>query len=351
MQSFNGTPLNGTHISHSHDKSSGIAMAANRWYGVLESSEVKEGKIIGVKRLGEQLAFWRDEDGDLHCVTNKCAHRGASLDKGKVVGSNIQCPFHGLQYDASGRCVVIPSMGRAATVPANFKVQSYPTREKGGWIFLWWGPPVDEYPPVPFFNDIDERFSHSTHACHWTVHYSRAIENQLDVSHLPFVHHDTIGRSNATICDGPFTEIDGEGCLRVWVSNRKEDGKPALSPAQLERPARPALLHFNFPNVWQNRLGDGFRVVAIFAPVDESKTVVYVSLYQSIVRLPGLRWIMNVLSRRMNKVILHQDKNVVLTQVPVETRLNMGENLFPADKPIILYRQRREELLKNNEIY
>ncbi len=33
----------------------------------------------------------------------------------------------------------------------------------------------------------------------WSVHYSRVIENQLDVSHLALVHHNTIGRGNKTL--------------------------------------------------------------------------------------------------------------------------------------------------------
>ena len=49
----------------------------------------------------------------------------------------------------------------------------------------------------------------------WSVHYSRAIENQLDVVHLPFVHPNTIGRGHKTLVNGPVTKWDDE-TLRLW---------------------------------------------------------------------------------------------------------------------------------------
>lgn len=46
----------------------------------------------------------------------------------------------------------------------------------------------------------------------------------------------------------------------------------------------------------------------------------------------------------MNRVILHQDRRVVLTQLPIKSELSMGENLIQGDLPIIEYRKRREFL-------
>ena len=37
---------------------------------------------------------------------------------------------------------------------------------------------------------------------------------------------------------------------------------------------------------------------------------------------------------------------MVLTQEPKKTRLDMGEKLFQADRPIVAYRQRRKELIE-----
>jgi hypothetical protein len=52
------------------------------------------------------------------------------------------------------------------------------------------------------------------------------------------------------------------------------------------------------------------------------------------------------LSNLGNRIILGQDKRVVLTQQPKKTALDMGEKLFRADRAIVAYRQRRKELIE-----
>ncbi|NIV29174.1 MAG: Rieske 2Fe-2S domain-containing protein, partial [Anaerolineae bacterium] len=59
----------------------------------------------------------------------KCPHRGVELSKGQVIHGRIQCPFHGFEYDVSGRGVLIPANGRHAPVPRAFRAHSYPTYE------------------------------------------------------------------------------------------------------------------------------------------------------------------------------------------------------------------------------
>ncbi len=74
----------------------------DRWYAILESEEVRQGRPLGATRMGKKLAFWRDQKGAVQCVADTCVHRGASLSTGKVLGGNIQCPFHGLRVRRLG---------------------------------------------------------------------------------------------------------------------------------------------------------------------------------------------------------------------------------------------------------
>ncbi len=87
-------------------------MIPNQWYAVLDSNEVPKGKTIGVTRMGEKLVFWRDAQGKVSCLRDACPHRGVALSTGKVLGDHVQCPFHGFEFDTSGRCVLIPANGR-----------------------------------------------------------------------------------------------------------------------------------------------------------------------------------------------------------------------------------------------
>ncbi|MFW9829089.1 MAG: Rieske 2Fe-2S domain-containing protein [Candidatus Thorarchaeota archaeon] len=327
-------------------------MIRNQWYAVLESKEVPKGKLIGVTRLGEKMVFWRNSNSDIICLKDKCAHRGAALSIGKICekGEQIECPFHGLRYDKTGKCKIIPANCKNTSVPEQFRVVSYPTKEEHDFIWIWWGEIQDKYPPLPFFQDIDKKFSYKTHTEIWPVHYSRAIENQLDVVHLPYVHHNTIGRGYQTLVHGPLVEPSKDGNeFKFWVYNQKDDGKTRpLKPEEFTETMKVFHLHFKFPHIWQNYLGDKVRIFIAFVPIDGMHTKFYMRFYQKFLRIPILKAIINRLANIFNIIILHQDRNVVMTQQPNKTQLKMGEKLFQGDNPIMYYRRRRDELLTKN---
>jgi phenylpropionate dioxygenase-like ring-hydroxylating dioxygenase large terminal subunit len=322
-------------------------MIGNQWYVVLGSREVKRGKLLGVTRLGERLVFARDTAGKVFCLRERCAHRGAALSAGNLVGDRVQCPFHGFQYDASGRGVLIPANGKQAPVPERFHVVSYPVHESRGFIWIWWGeaPPADLREPK-FFGDIDYSFISSMIVDPWETHYSRAIENQLDVVHLPFVHRTTIGRGNMTLVNGPVTSREDADHLVVHVFNAVDTGQKPLGPGEIRPPYPSFHVEFLFPNLWQNWISEKMRIVVAFVPVDNGHTLMYLRFYQKLVRLPILRDVANALFMTFNRVILHQDRRVVQTQVPKASGLSIGENLVQGDGPIAAYRMRRQELME-----
>ncbi len=321
-------------------------MIPNQWYVVLESKQVR-GQPVGATRLGERLVFWRDETGRVSCLRDRCAHRGAALSKGQVLPTGaLQCPFHGFEYDAAGRVICIPANGKHIPVPARFRVQGYPTHEAHGFIWVWWGndPPPD-LPPPRFFDNLSDDFRYASVVDLWEAHYSRVIENQLDVVHLPFVHHNTIGRGNRTLVDGPVVQWDGDDKFYVYVFNRVDDGTPPRRPEEIPQPERGFRLEFIFPNLWQNRISDATRIVAAFVPVDEAHTLLYLRFYQRFFTMPLLGQLVTRLAAPANLIIAHQDRRVVQTQQTRPSALRGDEQLIQGDRPIIEYRRRRQELL------
>jgi len=320
-------------------------MIPNQWYAILDSHEVRSGKPVGVTRMGEKLVAWRDSKGQATVMRDLCPHRGVALSAGALRGDCIMCPFHGFEYDTSGRCTLIPANGRSTPVPKAFQVQAYPTHEAHGFVFIWWGQPKGEVPPPRFFDDIDETFSYGSIRDPWRTHYSRPIENQLDIPHVPFVHRTTIGRGVGTVMDGPWVEWLDPDRMRVFMHARPDDGTPPRKSEEMPRPDTGFWLDFIFPNLWQNHLGDASRVVIAFAPVDHENTLLYLRFYQKFVRVPVVRDIVNRLSMPFNATIAHQDRRIVETQEPKRTDLRMGEKLIQGDSPIIAYRRRRQELI------
>lgn len=320
-------------------------MIRNQWYVVLESEEVGN-KPVGVTRLGEKLVFWRDGSGKVSAAADRCPHRGIKLSAGQLNDGHLQCPFHGFEFDSSGKCVLIPANGRDGVIPSAMKVATYPTYEAHGYIWVWWGqdPPADLAAPE-FFDNLDDAFISASAKDPWDAHYSRVIENQLDVVHLPFIHRSTIGRGGRTVVDGPVIEWKGERMIYTYVFNRVDNGTPPRKPKEMHpKPEGSQHLEFIFPNLWQNFITDKVRVIAAFVPVDEEHTLLYLRFYQKFMRLPLLGKLVSRMAMPFNVYVAHEDRRVVVTQEPKTSGLKIGEVLIQGDLPIIEYRRKRAAL-------
>jgi phenylpropionate dioxygenase-like ring-hydroxylating dioxygenase large terminal subunit len=214
---------------------------------------------------------------------------------------------------------------------------SYRIREAHGFIWIWWGDPAKVADSLPFFKELKDGWRHSTVKVEWPVHYTRAIENQLDVAHLPFVHRTTIGAGGRTLVEGPHVESSEAG-LRIWVTNRRDDGI-ARTPDELAAAAREKEpgLQLLFPGVWLLNLGPRLQNFIAFVPVDELRTIYYLRIYHR-VRWRLLAWPFELLMNLSNRFILRQDRRVVLTQTPASS-LDAEDGHIAADRAIVLYRK------------
>lgn len=324
-------------------------MIRDQWYAILEGVEVKQGKPVGVTRMGEKLVAWRDGTGKVTVMADKCPHRGVALSIGEIKDDCIQCPFHGFEFDRSGACTLVPANGKNAEPPKKMRVNAFATEEKHGFIYIWWGDPQESYPPVPFFESIDDRFVYSTVTDTWNTHYSRVIENQLDVVHLPFVHRKTIGRGNKTLVNGPKWVVKNhyptDNLLEIWVKNEVDEGQKPLKPSEMPDPGRRPFLQFRYPNVWHNWIAEDIRVFIVFAPIDDENTKLYLRYYHTM-KTPIVRQIVGAVGGQANLMIEREDKRVVVTQQPKRADLNIGEVLIQGDGPIITYRKVRRALIE-----
>jgi vanillate O-demethylase monooxygenase subunit len=163
----------------------------NCWYAAAWSEEVQARPI---ERLicGKKLVLYRRTDNTVTALSGVCPHRFASLARGKLLDSgNLQCPYHGLQFDSTGHCVLNPH----GPLPANVRLNSYASLERYGLVWLWWGDAAKVDPQlVPDFQClIDPRFR--------TIHgkivtygnYELVTDNLMDLSHVGFLHAGGLG--------------------------------------------------------------------------------------------------------------------------------------------------------------
>ncbi len=323
-------------------------MIKNQWYAVLSSKDVKKGHVVAVKRLGMDLVFFRNAAGEIRCVSDQCPHRGASVGGGRLKNGRLQCPFHGIEFDEFGRCVCVPSEGRSADKDfSRMNLKCFAAKEIGDIIFIWYGGGEAKGEPPIFDVMTDAKFRYGHLDDCWKVHYSRAIENQLDVSHLAFVHHNTIGRGNKTVANGPKVVWLDADTLQTSADNEVDTGQhPKTSDESVIRATH---LTFRYPNIWMNTITDKMRILAYFVPVDEENCVLSVRFYT---KMTGIGWLDGIIAWIGNwadLIVERQDKRVVETQRPKKTARRINERLLMADKPIIEYRRRREELQMASE--
>jgi len=320
-------------------------MIENQWYAIAPEKMVSPGKMVGLKRLGKELLIFRTTDGKWGCLEDLCSHRGVKLSAGKLKEDGcVECPFHGLRFSVNGECTLIPANGKDKLVDERYHVRSYAIQAKHGIIYVFNGDKKLASSEVPFFPDfLDERFVYSEIADTWDTHYSRAIENQLDVVHLPFVHHNTIGRGNKTLVHGPKTVVI-EDTIVTSADNEVDVGQRQRKPQECD--INPDMqLRFRYPNIWINIIAKKIKVFVYFAPIDDEQVILYLRFYNCITPFKFVNRMIGFFGKYANLMIERQDKRVVNTQRPKRTQLRMGEKLIQGDQPIVVYRKLREELI------
>lgn len=277
-------------------------------------------------RFGEPWVLYREASGAVRVLHDVCPHRGASLALGRIDGDHIACPFHGFQFDGNGHCRAIPAHAPDEPIPSVMRVRALPTKVEHELVWVWWGGGEPRGEPR-FFEALSRmRFGELSRV--WSTHYTRAIENQLDFLHLPFVHRTTIGRRIA-----PRMEIVTESD-ETFVRGRFADAEAGVRVELLT------------PNVWTLQVGRGITQFLAFMPVDDTHTEILCRAYHDRVRIPVVRELYELVLAWGNRVILGQDQAVVESQRPYETELGMSERLVPGDSPIAAYRRIRHRALK-----
>lgn len=169
-----------------------MTLLRDAWYVAAFSSEIASGPILRRTLLNDDVVLYRDTSGAPKALANRCPHRFAPLHMGKVKGDNVECPYHGLQFNGLGQCVLNP---HSSAIPRAAVVRAYPVAERQGLVWIWMGDPARAVQaPVPHFGSLDEH--------RWTVvrgyvqidcNYLLEVDNVLDLSHIEFVHPGIFG--------------------------------------------------------------------------------------------------------------------------------------------------------------
>src|SRR6266480_1463579 len=123
------------------------------WIPALLSHELPSPDCppLRIRLLCENLIAFRSTSGRVGLLANACPHRGASLFFGRNEEDGLRCVYHGWKFDVAGNCVDMPSEPAESNFKSKVKAVAYPTRERGGLVWLYMGT-RSEPPPLP---DLD----------------------------------------------------------------------------------------------------------------------------------------------------------------------------------------------------
>ncbi|MCP4001510.1 MAG: aromatic ring-hydroxylating dioxygenase subunit alpha [Gammaproteobacteria bacterium] len=201
-------------------------MFTNIWYVAEESDTIKD-QPVKVKILGRDLVLFRDENGKAVCLSSVCPHRGSDLSMGKCTSDGtISCPFHAWHFDGSGACTKIPSNeDSTGNIPDAARVDSYPTEEKYGYIWVFLGDEIENATPILDIPEYDDpEWRHVTHAVTWNCNQHWAKEADLDHVHLPIVHGIGFGGENPLRPPEHTVELREDGGFETEII-----GKPDIT--------------------------------------------------------------------------------------------------------------------------
>jgi vanillate O-demethylase monooxygenase subunit len=336
----------------------------NAWYVAAWDHEVTRAlkrRII----LDEPVLLFRKDDGTAVALEDRCCHRQAPLSMGKLVGNVVHCPYHGLQFDPTGKCVKVPSQEK---IPPNARVKAYPVVERYHWLWIWTGDPAKADPALiedfHFLDDPAWRFGGNY--LHVESNYLLLVENLLDTTHLPFLHPDTLG--TGAFARSEF-EVSREGD-RITVARWLMNEPPAPFHKQMgEFPDgvkvdRWQITHYGPPSfikldVGSAPAGAGARTTAergkrwmnmwnLNAITPETEKTAHYFFAQAYNFKLGERWISDMLAKQIRDIFLQdmamvkaQQQNMDLGPSPV---VNLGQ-----DKAWVAMRGIVDRLIKEEQ--
>jgi phenylpropionate dioxygenase-like ring-hydroxylating dioxygenase large terminal subunit len=185
------------------------------WVYVGHASEVAQPGDYIRKTIGPQdLVMTRDQEGQIHLLVNRCAHRGnqvCSDERGNA--SSFRCPYHGWTYRNNGELLGYPYRnGYGGAGKLDLALSRVPRVEAyQGFVFGSFapsGPSLAEH-LGPAAGEIDRlaRLSPDGEVeltAGWLKHRTRAnwkllAENETDGYHPQFVHGSIFSVTGSTI--------------------------------------------------------------------------------------------------------------------------------------------------------
>jgi len=190
----------------------------NFWHCAGWDDELSQGRnaLLARRMANEPVVLYRKPDGDIVDMEDRCPHRQAALHLGRKEGDSLRCLYHGLKFGPDGRCTEVPGQ---SSIPEGACVRTYPVVEKDNWMWVWMGDPAKADPSLICFavGPSDPHWNLKTSKVSVNANYRLEIANLTDLSHLSWIHGNTLGGSDIWIRMKPQRTMLPRGInMKYW---------------------------------------------------------------------------------------------------------------------------------------
>ena len=292
------------------------------WYFVASRREALKARLVRKTWMGEEVVVWCD-DGGFMCVAGAyCPHLGSDLGPeagGRICAGRLICPFHGFEFDTTGKCVATPY----ADPPRSARLKVFETREICGLVFAWWGLagrepqwnlPADD-PAQEGWSDLELQ------TIRFPGHPQDTTENSVDLAHLRYVHgYDSVSRALPVTIDGHRLES------RFDFVRTRRICRGFSFPLEVSANTLIYGLGYSFVDIREHTIGMDLRLWVLATPVDGE--LIDMTLATQIREIRGpKRWIAGLgflpvkfRAPIMNKIMSSMQKQDVLQDVTIWSR-------------------------------
>ncbi len=166
------------------------------WYPAMPVASLADGpKAFSL--FGEDMVIWQAADGTVSALVDECCHRSVKLSLGETRDTSLICPYHGWEYDVSGKVTLIPQRPDVPP-PASARVRAYHAAARYGFVWVAVEDPLTGIPDLPEAEAPGYRLIQEFHEA-WDMSTFRLVDNWFDLAHVAFVHRDTQGDVNRPV--------------------------------------------------------------------------------------------------------------------------------------------------------
>jgi phenylpropionate dioxygenase-like ring-hydroxylating dioxygenase large terminal subunit len=277
------------------------------WFIAARSDQVKRRPLRRLI-LERPLVLFRDSDGGVAVLEDRCPHKQVALSLGRVVGDSIECPYHGLCFDAGGRCTAQPSRASGEQLPKH-RVPCFPAVEQDDWIWVYLG--SNSPPPPPRHEKLQGYGWFELHNV-MAASMDLVLDNGLDCSHTGIAHRGLF-RSYPSQLVTSRIEQTATG-IRVETIGERATGK--LDASALA--GRGALIEHVDTFIWPHTVRVDYRfgrahfvTILVCTPETASRTRVYT---RQGVRMPPVTTLATLVSNLVTRRIVAQDRRILENQ-------------------------------------